>query len=167
MEIIGKSFFVVVVWIGKFVSFRMTWKETPTFPKLSEKKEIPLLNQIGLKMKKGDKKRVYQLLPGHTSFNYWYIKLIAIDSALNFELINPTHSFQNWGRGSQKSSQNWKPRLHFCEVCPLLPIDTKLESAGSTIFYIKLPGSCKTAIGYVKFWFRLLNVWPRPVSCPK
>ena len=108
----------------------MTWKETPTFPKLSEKKEIPLLNQIGLKMKKGDKKRAYQLLPGHTSFNYWYIKLIAIDSALNFGLIIPTH---------------------FCEVCPLLPIDTKLESAGNTIFYIKLPGSCKTAIGYVKF----------------
>ena len=44
-------------------------------------------------------------------FNYWNLKLVSIDSALNFGLKNLTHLLQNCGCGTQRSRQIWKSGL--------------------------------------------------------
>ena len=73
----------------------------------------------------------------HTSFflfYFWDLKLVPIDSALNFVSQNVTHSFQKCKRGTKKSSQIWKSGLKlFWNV--LSSIAAKLENGGAKIFF--------------------------------
>ena len=65
------------------------------------KKGKPLFNQIGLKIKRAIRK-------GYTSyslFHFWDLKLVPIDSALNFVSSKLTHSFQKCRCGTKKAAK--------------------------------------------------------------
>ena len=75
---------------------------------------------------------------GHTSFlffNFWYLKFLPIDSALSSASGNLTYLFQKCRCGTKKKQANLKIHVKMFLKCLLWSIITKLENAGTKLFY--------------------------------
>ena len=83
-------------------------------PKWSEKKEKPLFNYVGLKMKRSIRKRRTSFL----LFHFWDLKLVSINSALNSAPGNLTHFFKIVGVVPRKAAK-LKNQVKFFLKCPL------------------------------------------------
>ena len=70
-------------------------------PKMVWEKENLLFNQIGLKMKKNNQKRAYELF----GFSFLGLKTGANCSSIKFCIKQPIHFFQKCRHSAKKSSQ--------------------------------------------------------------
>ena len=101
------------VWTSCFFCFRPTWKKFLSCPKRSGKQEEPLFNYVGLKTKKGNNKRAYELF----AFSFLGFEICANRFSIKFfissaaKLENPVKIFLRCPLYTCKTGKCWNQHV--------------------------------------------------------
>ena len=90
------------------------------------------------------------------------LRLVSMDAELNSVLGNGTYFCPIIGCGTQKSSQTWKSGLKLKKTALWHRKAQDWQMVRPNPLHIMNLRSCSSSIGWVRFWLRPCNLWPRP-----